>query len=638
MSNRIRNHVLEERSLAFLRDIFPDSWAIHSFNLDYGIDIQVEVFTKDGDRTGIRFYGQVKATDKSEIDDTLSLDRSHFEYWSGHTDPVALFRCFDSTKKLRWCWLHDVAWLIKAEANSIDVSSFLNSWNEETSPAEIERYLDARRQALFEPLIPPYIITIECSGGEDLAPLIAAKIANEARSKSFKFLPKAMATGHFQLMFAPGKIVASYSGLPGFVLHHEKTLTEDEQVEHALLAIFLCACQYERILFARSLANVSAPLLYRAAEDRLKIQLFDALIFSLGLIPAVNIITPLLNSDANSALTWILFSTTCAASSWRYGEAHSWSELLQQWLEKPPFPENGGQFAYNLGNSLSNQGKWDEACDAYKTAIAKDPSYSYKSYFWSEFGAATFEKGDFEEAARCYEKSLILEDSPETRWRLGDTLFHVGQFAKASEQFEIALPKIAEHNRTYVELLLLVCNELRDVWNLESQTPAFIEESDHEALQPSIASMSEDEIVAFLRPLIKKNAIDCLLNFNAGVLANRNGHYSIAGYRFLTCALGQRGDTEAWINTLICALRSENTYLAVLSAKAAHFFVGEEFLPWALGMMSASPKIPAQIADSWRVLMSDLVESLEKNRAANEQAPLLRVYTEDGKYSSLQAD
>lgn len=92
MFNRIRSHVLEERSLAFLRDIFPDVWVIHSFTRDYGVDAQVEVFSEKGERTGIRFYGQVKATENSVSDDLLRLDSSHFEYWSVHTNPVAPFQ------------------------------------------------------------------------------------------------------------------------------------------------------------------------------------------------------------------------------------------------------------------------------------------------------------------------------------------------------------------------------------------------------------------------------------------------------------------------------------------------------------------------------------------------------------------
>ncbi|MOA42248.1 hypothetical protein D3C78_1642840 [compost metagenome] len=113
------------------------------------------------------------------------------------------------------------------------------------------------------------------------------------------------------------------------------------------------------------------------------------------------------------------------------------------------------------------------------------------------------------------------------------------------------------------------------------------------------------------------------------MFASRNGHHSIAGYRFLVCALRQRGDAEAWINSVICALTSGDSCLAIFSAKVAHYFVGEEFLPWALGMMPGGPQVPTQIADSWRSLIFELVESFERDQAAGEEVPVLRVHMPD---------
>lgn len=630
MSHRIRNHVLEERSLAFLREAFPDSWVIHHFPRDYGIDIQVEVFSENGNRTGIRFYGQVKATDRVEDDDLLRLDRSHFEYWAAHTDPVALLRYFDVSKQLHWCWMHDVDWLMKPEIQSLDVAGLLKTWDKSTSQVEIERYLHARRQALFEPLTPPYDITVEQFGSGDAAPLLAAKIAKEIESKSFRVLTKELAVGSFHVVIATDKIAVSHCGLPGFVFHHKDGLTDAEVVERSLLATFLCACKYERVLFARALATLTAPLLYRGAGENLRLILFDAMIFALGLKPAVEVISPLLAEEENPLLAWLMFTTACGASSFRYGEAHSWAALLRQWIEKPPIPENAGTFAYNLGNSLLNQGQWAEACEAFASALASDPSYENRSYFWGEYGAANFEAGNIDAATQCYEKALSLKDDPADRWRLGDTLFHSGQYAKAGEQFRIALPNLRPRDQGHVELLIQVCDELQRVWGLASQTLSTIEEEDHEVLKTPAAQMDEREVILHLQSLMNKNAIDGFFNFNAGVFANRYGHHSIAAYRFLTCAFRQRGDAEAWANSIMCALNSGDTYLAVLSAKAAHFFLDEQFLPWILGLMPNSPKIPEPIADIWRSMMTELVESFERDRDAQREAPVLRVHGRGG--------
>jgi tetratricopeptide (TPR) repeat protein len=322
-----------------------------------------------------------------------------------------------------------------------------------------------------------------------------------------------------------------------------------------------------------------------------------------------------------------MFSTACAAASWRYGEAHSWAASLRQWLENPPAPENAGAFAYNLGNTLADQGNWDEAHDAYASTLASDPTYGERPYFWAESAAANFETGNFEEASRCYEKALQLKDSPSYRWRLADALFNAAKFAQARGQLQIALPMVADFDRSYVELLLIVCDELHDVWGLEMQAITNIEEADQDILQRSESEMDEKEIIAYLRPLMNKNAIDGCFNFNAGVFASSMGHYSIAAYRFLICALRQRGDAEAWTNSISCAFNAGNTDLVLLSAKTAHFFLGEEFLPWALGMMPDSAQIPEQISDSWRALITDLTESFERDRTSRETAPVLRIHT-----------
>lgn len=630
MSSRIRNHVLEERSLAFLRDAFPDSWVIHPFSRDYGIDIQVEVFAENGDRTGIRFYGQVKATDRADDDDLLRLDRSHFEYWAAHTDPVALLRYFDSSKQLRWCWMHDVDWLMKPETQSLDVAELLKAWEKNKSSGEVERYLHARRQALFSPVTPPYDISVERFGSADASPFLAANIAKAINSKSFRVLTTDLAVGTFHVVVATDKIAASHCGLPGVVLHHKEELTDPEVVESSLLATFLCACKYERILFARALATSTAPLLYRAAGGHLRLCFLDAMIFALGLKPAVEFISPLLTEDEDPSLSWFKFATVCMASSFKYGEAHSWSTLLRQWIKASPIPDNAGAFAYNLGNSLFNQGQWAEACEAFASALTADPRYENRGYFWGEFGAANFEAGNLDAATRCYEKAVLLTNGPEERWRLGDTLFHSGHYDKAVEQFRIALPKLDSHNQNYVELLLLICEEIQRVWGVLSQTLSTISEEDHEILKTSAAQLNESDVILHLQPLMSKNAIDGLFNFNAGVFANRYGHQSLAAYRFLTCALRHRGDAQAWTNAIMCAFSSGNVHLTLLIAKAAHFYLGEQFLPWVLGLMPDGPKIPEPLAESWRAMMTELVESFERDREAHREGLVLRIHGPTG--------
>lgn len=176
-TRRIRNHELEELSLAALRFVLPPKWVIHDFRRDYGIDVQLELFDKDGLATGLRCYGQLKATDNPDDDDALALDRGPFEYWAAHTDPVLLLRYYASTGQFSWCWLHDVAWSLKPDARSLSVVKFLQQWDKIGTAKSIRDLLQLRSRAFTERQCPPFEVSIR---GDDVAIENLAAIADTA--------------------------------------------------------------------------------------------------------------------------------------------------------------------------------------------------------------------------------------------------------------------------------------------------------------------------------------------------------------------------------------------------------------------------------------------------------------------------
>lgn len=611
MSNRTRNHILEEKSFAFLRVIFPDAWVIHPFGIDYGIDLQIEVFDEDGKRTGIRFYGQLKGTDKATEDDVLQLDRSHFEYWAGHTDPVALFRYFDATQELQWAWLHDLQWTMKSDRSSVGVAGQLKTWNKDVSPVEIYDYLQARRSALFEPLIPPYVISVTTDSAELSAALIAANIADKLRSKSFRLLQEEMVDGHFKITVSEKSVIAMYSGLPGISLGSEQSLESDEIVGRILLALFLCACKYERLLFARAIAKLGGEILYKAAGDALHFIYFDSLIFCVGVESAAEIVRPFLAKESDSSSAWIEFLLTCAASSQRYGDAHGWTGLLRSCVEAPPIIGNVGTFSYSLGNACSQLGNWEEACLAYEKAIQHNSLYEKRPYFWTEFGTARFETGAFSLSAECYEKSLLLANDASVRWRLGDAQLHNYQFTKATKNFRTSLPELNFAGRSYVLLLLEICEDLTESWNIKEQFPNALTEQEQDILNTLSTSMDEKSLTSMVGPLLRKDALNERLNFNAGVVAARCGHSMFAAHRFLNAALMNRSDGQAWANAAVCFFNSGEAILAIATIKAAHFAIRDQFTPWILGMAPGSPTVSDSVAGSWKEIVNEVIATFE---------------------------
>jgi Domain of unknown function (DUF4365) len=628
MTNRTRNHILEELSISFLRGIFPDSWVIHTFTRDYGIDIQVELFAENGERTGIRFYGQIKATDKDIKDDVLSLDRSHFEYWSGHSDPVALIRYFDKTKTVSWCWLHDVDWLLNQGKKSVDVADALKEWDASFSKTEIEKYLHDRKKAIYEPFLPPYQISISnFRNSQTNSANLVAKISEKIRSKSIRVSLVDVSTGHFQINFDNKKIACNFSGLSGFVFHYKEGMSEDELVDYILLAIFFCSCRYERILFARTFINILANLLYKSTKHESRFVFLDLAIFSLGIKAAKNILTPSFNLENDPSIAWYEFYEVCGQAATKYGESYAWIELLEDWTKNgAPFPKNDGAIAYNLGNLLCYEARWSEASEAYEIALLKDKSYEKRPYFWIESGAAKFEAKEFKSAACFYSKALKLEHTTETEWRYADALFNAAEYKNAYNILINIINNEEMKENSYAYLICLVCEELVTFWNIEHQNINY-DNLNYDINFENIEKFSDElEFHDYVAFILNKNALDPYLNFNLGYLASKSRFYKIALYRYLCCALRQRNDGEAWRGAVASAMNLNDITNAYLIAKVAHFYLGETFLKWMLSIVPVTENGRAE----WAASMTELTHSFELNRVNSASAPILRMHTSKG--------
>lgn len=622
MSNRIRNHILEDKSLAHLTlSISP--WVVHSYDKnDYGIDVQIELFSNQGDRTGIRFYGQLKATDLDASEDLLRLDRSHFEYWSNHTDPVILFRYFDKTKEFKWCWLHEAEWRLKPDHKTLDVAPFLKEFNPEISLPEIEEYLCKRREILFLKPSIPYQITLECIPKDSVkASAIVADLSAVFESKNIKIFLSSMGIGHFKIILEEKAIVCMYGGQPGIVFHYEDFLENSEIVERTLWVLFMSACRGKEVFFLKILCTARPiSILFEFVQTIQQLHfLVDGMVLTFGLESTIELLYPLLIEKSDSVL-WMIFYLSCAQASWRYKETSVWIKYLRIWMENSPIEVTKGSIAYNLGNALSMNSDYKDACDAYSSALFCSPSYNDKSYFWVEFGTAHFELDNYTEAVSCYQKALDLEDSPQTRWYFADALFYCGEYQRALEHLNIAIPQLTNIYLDYPLLLSIMCEELVNFWGLTSQQFGEVDSADVVKLQYATI----DNLVETFRPFLQKNALDGFFNYNAGILASNAGDHSIAMYRFIACALVQNNDIEAWLNAIKCAFNIEEYACAIVIAKQAYFCLQESLLPALFNLPSDFDNLTVEKKEAFESFVIEMIKEFESIEESNKIAPVVR--------------
>ena len=94
---------------------------------------------------------------------------------------------------------------------------------------------------------------------------------------------------------------------------------------------------------------------------------------------------------------------------------------------------------HNLGNSLQESGRFDEAVAAYKKAIELNPNFSWS---YHSLGDVLLKLEKWEEAVAAYKKAVEL--NPEFSWsyhNLGDALLKLRQWEEAAVAYrcEIAL-------------------------------------------------------------------------------------------------------------------------------------------------------------------------------------------------------
>jgi hypothetical protein len=109
MPQRVRNHVLE----ALSRDAFsrlltgPLGWVVRDIAIDYGIDVEVEIFDTNGTATGLTFKVQLKGMEKPDhIGAYRDIEVDHLRYWSQLDVPILLIAYDDATGSVFGKWIH----------------------------------------------------------------------------------------------------------------------------------------------------------------------------------------------------------------------------------------------------------------------------------------------------------------------------------------------------------------------------------------------------------------------------------------------------------------------------------------------------------------------------------------------------
>ncbi|MDD2052547.1 DUF4365 domain-containing protein [Pseudomonas putida] len=608
---RHRNHVLEDMSITGLRSTLPDMWIIHNYENDYGIDVQIEIFEPNGKTTGLRIYGQLKATDSTEYDDKLYLDREHFEYWSAHSDPVLLLRFYAQTKTFKWCWMHEIEWHLKPDTASVNASKHLKPFNPALTPKQFEDLAKLRRETRSQQTASPTSISIKVKNSVTTSLKLAEIIGKELNDSLFKVLGTPTTPCHFDVLLEGEKLCITYLGLPGFVVSCDDVDNLENIGEIAIFFLFLIACRYDKSTISKSISRQALPSLFKSANGQLLALLIDGLIYSNGVPQAISSVLSQGIAKSKQEI-WAILNFAGLRASQNYGQLDLWQIQLKEWADIPPYPEVASSAAYNYANSIAHTGQWTDATKYYLLAGERDPEYLTREYFWVELAAAQFESGQASSAADSYRMAFNINPDSEIKWRLGDALLHSGQYESALNLLKSATNE-TENLKSYVSLIAMLCDEIVSRWGIKGQTIIPIEDSLQDKLVRLAITKNTETTIKNLQPFLELNAIDPLTSFNCGHYALSSGQPNIAIYRFLTCALRQTDDAEAWSLAIAAALQDGETQILALLIETAYFHVGEKLLSTIFEAISPPPDMPEELHGEFQESIVELIRSLDKS-------------------------
>jgi len=582
MTNRSRSHYLEEQSIAAIHRNFPMLWSIENYRNDYGIDCQVEIFDDDKKSTGLRFYIQLKATDKEESLDSLQLDSDHFIYWTKQNDPVVLIRFFQKIDELSWCWIHDLHWRLKSDKNTIDVSSFLRKWDT-TSPDEIKGYLTTRRNAFTQNLLPPYTVSLNFSLDNKKKKLrIISGIQKHLDKSNFSILTNQPAT--ITLNVTKDKVTTVLLGLPGVTIPFEKSISDTKVIDLSILSLFMTSCRYEKIILSRNIISSCLSFLYETAKDEFIGYLFDGLILTFGITSTFRILRE-------------QFSISATKASWLYGETTSWVTILDEISSSSKNTEGMSTIFYNLGNSLINIGRWSDALVAYTKVRECDPSYAKRDYFLKELGIINLELGNLEEAFKIFKQVCDNDNTPIAKIYLATILFKLGKFKEAASNFS-KLDLSTSVNPHEKFLIANVCIFLVTEFNVSTNNPVNAAPPPSQKLPEHILKKSISSF-DLLNPTVA---------FNLAFAAETIDNYRCAMFLFMLSALICPEDDEAWASSILNALHSQSDEIFNALLFCSYRFCGTSVIERINSALDNAPSLKMKYASVFDDLQNELAQ------------------------------
>lgn len=637
MLKRPGQHVTETASKKIFEALLPNEWVAKQLGPDYGTDYLVEVF-KNNTSTGNTFFVQLKGSETQHKRDVfaLSIEVSHLLYWQSLTSPVLLVVINTRNAKTYGIWANSILdnYRVKKGQKSIsltftakhsidkeffqflgetfskelatktNITGICDSSFSETVHVKILQWLEFLYQdkiVVNHPNLPSNIqITYQFKEKSNRL-LISLKHNNET-AKTLEVITVKVNDPFFNkpifsarewdnrldellfvvsILMAKKKIESSLFILERVIGTYNGSFLKLEE----LVSLFLIALQNNRL-----------PELQRIFGETVKAKQFG-----------------------KSQLMLLLYMSYSEIEIVRALYRENLKFLLDV-VEESDFK---ARCCYNMANALraelytSPEIKRESAV-YYFRAYHFDKTYIKREYWWRELAGILFGLQHYKIAELFYAKSMQVNNRKDalTPLLIADCQFFQGQFVEAMEGLKANIDWKDDRNDEWI-LKLTISNFL--IGNKIGEQKLDRTKSDllvNEALSTKIPNQAID----ILLEAVRANPINGLAWYNLAIYFEKVRNYEEAFYAFLTAALFQDWDKEAWFKAMLHAMNFRNSLFAVI-LKSIYFKFTKEFVnDFAEYIMTSDINLDNQGKRALINILADGVKTLEDALAARDDA------------------
>lgn len=430
MVKRPRSHQIGDAAIAAFNNLKPSAWVSREKGSDYGVDLEIEIFTDDGQDTGFVFNVQSKGTDNDNFTNAVQIKVETLRYLDNFDVPAIIFRHDLTSGKSFWKWASSALKLARPDAKTVVINFSQNDlWDDET-PRNLSEQLMFIRLIKQQSRLTRFPICNMMDSSIDEINKYASITHDLQKELPFSNMHRGIDGVQVDLEIKNDIMVLSIGSF--YSISSLPLKADHDSLKSCLSYLFV---QLLRDLGFHHHAERVAGHIYNAGLIAPTRQL--ALLAAIALLdkPSKAVELALRNSlQSEPDFAMMLFASTLRSSIDNFDDRF---EDVVRFYSAAIISQNQSHSVaalhYSLGNYLRSKGKYASAVRAYNQARKADQSYLDRTYFFKEIGGMFFLSLRYKAAIAAYSKLLEMEDSPSARLLLGDAYLYYGDFKNAQK-------------------------------------------------------------------------------------------------------------------------------------------------------------------------------------------------------------